>query len=258
MVEDDTGSVYEPYQQLAQQVPAFLADLENRGWDYHFATLLLTDNRPITQIMTSKYDPNWGSLWEQPYPWIPPFPGAFPRIPTAANQAADIPGTVIQGYFSTPESYGGFLTPGDLNNGLNGNEPGLKNISDILAGSSMTVTGFLRPDAILAILVVGNGNDTSDVTLCNRGRRGLPSVRSAPAASRAAASAEPAPTRLASRTARKRLAGRREASSFTNFYNRIRQRKAVSSQLKFFSAVAQGSYSSCLGGSASPVLATPR
>lgn len=148
LVEDDTGSVLEIYSSLAQQIPQFLTELQAKDWDYHFATIPLTSERSLNQIMASQYDSNWGTLW------IPPYPGALPNSP----------GTVTPSLFRFPNEYSDFLFP---NNSMSGFEPGLETITSTLQ-NQMSGTQFLRNDALLVIFVVGNGQDTSRVNLCYR------------------------------------------------------------------------------------------
>lgn len=152
LAEDDSGSIKPIYGQIAQQMPAFLNQLEASNWDYHFATIPLTSDRAMDQITAAKYDPNWGSLW------LSPFPGAV------MNQIPAVSPSV----FRTPENYSGFLTYADTTNGSNGSEQGLENIRKALVNRA-SGTGFHRQDALLVVLVVGNGQDTSKVNLCNRG-----------------------------------------------------------------------------------------
>lgn len=154
LAEDDTGSMFEAYGDISTQLPRFLDGLQSKNWDYHFAVTPLTKARNFDQIVAGKYDTNWGSSW------APPFPGAdFTAFQTLAIPTA---------LFRFPGQYGGFLTRNDINNGLNGSEPGLKNIRDALT-LRMGGTKFLRRDALLVVVIVGNGQDTSDIPLCDRG-----------------------------------------------------------------------------------------
>jgi hypothetical protein len=150
LVEDDTGSMRETFSQIAAQMPAFLEDLRSRGWDYHFATAPLTTLRPIGQVAASQYDINWGTQWTAP------FPGA-----TMTN----LRGQVSSSAFRFPSTYNAFLSGNELSN-TTGEEPGLKNIVAQLQDTSITSTGFLRDDALLAIVMVGNGDDTSYLNKC--------------------------------------------------------------------------------------------
>src|SRR4051794_33044980 len=49
LVEDDTGSAYEVYPTISQQLPVFLNQLQAETWDYHFATTPLTTFRSARQ-----------------------------------------------------------------------------------------------------------------------------------------------------------------------------------------------------------------
>jgi hypothetical protein len=151
LAEDDTGSIKEIYGSIAQQLPVFLNNLQNKQWDFHFATTPLTSDRELSQVVASRYDSNWGSLW------IPPFPGSLP----------DAIGTVDPSVFTLPDQYSGFLQYDSTSNSANGHEWGLNNISSMLWNRT-TGTGFLRDDALLVVLVIGNGEDTSGVNYCPR------------------------------------------------------------------------------------------
>jgi hypothetical protein len=151
LAEDDTGSIKEIYSSIAQQLPVFLNNLQNKQWDYHFATIPLTTDRAFNQVTASRYDSNWGSSW------LPPFPGA----------SWDAPGMVDSSVFRFPSQYSGFLPAGYASNGVNGVEMGLNNINFAL-GNRTEGTNFLRDDALLVVLVIGNGEDTSGVNLCPR------------------------------------------------------------------------------------------
>lgn len=169
LVEDDTGSMDEAYPQISQQIlgtattPGLLDMLDNQNWDYHFATIPLTtyNSNPVTQIAASKYDSNWRSSWQQP------FPGAVPNAP----------GMVPSNLFRFPNlnSYTGFLSLSNINTSLGGLEAGLDNITNSLyqLKSQASTNDFIRDDAMLVVLMVGNGNDTSRVNYCKRQTDGL-------------------------------------------------------------------------------------
>lgn len=207
LVEDDTGSIFEAYGPIATQLPLFLKNLQDKGWNYHFAVTPLTRERPIREVLASQHDPNWGANW------IPPFPGAQPDTSSKVNPLV----------FKRPESFSQFLTLGDINNGLNGLEPGFETIRTALV-THVQGTGFLRNDALLVIFVIGNGEDTSGVTLCTRvdgfvgpcENLGMP--------------------------------GGTKASSFELYRNAFLSLKPHAAQVKFFAAVARQAQSNCLGG----------
>jgi hypothetical protein len=158
LVEDDTGSMAEAYDTVRSEIPEFLQGLENKNWNYHFATIPLTSARLFRQIMTSKHDGNWGSSW------IAPFPGA----------ATDGPGLKIPAeFFAEPSEYVDFIT--DINNEKNGYEPGLLNLKNIVTHSHLVTSNFMRYDAQLAIVILSTGNDNSGGTFSTRSD-GLPVV----------------------------------------------------------------------------------
>ncbi len=151
LVEDDTGSMNEIYPQISSAMPGVLSTLESKGWDYHFATIPLTTYRALDQVAASHYDGNWGSQW------IAPFPGA----------AQFGPSTVDSSVFRKTDIYDAYLHPNEILQ-TNGQEPGFQNIINSLYSMSNDGTNFIRDDAMLVVLVVGNGNDTSLVNYCKR------------------------------------------------------------------------------------------
>ncbi len=149
LAEDDTGSMSELFPAIQTQFPQFLQDLENKGWDYHFAVTPLTSLRSFSQIAASHFDPSWGSDWTPPYPGAP--------------AQADINISRLR----SAQSFTQFLSSSLFSNSQGGNEKGLQNILDSLTQLTPG-TGFVRRDALLVIVIVGNGKDTSRVNLCNR------------------------------------------------------------------------------------------
>ena len=156
LVQDDTGSMDAMFTQIKNQMPGFINTLNNKGWDFHFATSPLTRSRNLGsetfKIAASRQDLNWKY---QPEGWSPPFPGASEALADQVNAT----------YFSRPDAYRNFVESYDTNNNLNGWEEGLKNI-DLQLTSNLDNTGFLRNDAMLVVMVVGNGEDTSGVNYC--------------------------------------------------------------------------------------------
>jgi hypothetical protein len=150
LVEDDTGSMNEIYPQIQGAMPNVLKGLEANGWDYHFATIPLTTFRPIQEAAGSQYDGNSS-------PWVSPFPGALQYGP----------GTLASWIFRTADSYDGYLHKNEIIQ-TNGTEWGLDNIVNSVMSMQSDGTNFLRDDAMLVIMVVGNGNDTSRVNYCAR------------------------------------------------------------------------------------------
>jgi hypothetical protein len=151
LVQDDTGSSQPIWANIAGQLDTFMSNLQGQGWDYHLATIPLTSYREVTQVLASQYDPNWGSQWQQPYP------GAAASSVEAVSAAA----------FRTPGNYSDFLTEG-YQGASNGSEPALANLESMLNDYSMKSSGFLRPDAMLAVVLLSTGDDTSNRNMCTQ------------------------------------------------------------------------------------------
>lgn len=142
------GTMQNIYPGLLPELNGFAAKLQQSGWDYRFITLSLSENSPASgvninnAVATSLYDAN--------YPigqWLAPFPGASHSDASLA----------INSSLFTPN-----LTIPALNYSYNnGRESGLKNQADFLARSDVR-NNLLRPDAMLAVMTISNGKDTSD------------------------------------------------------------------------------------------------
>jgi hypothetical protein len=159
LAQDNTGSMSEIYSQMGTEVPRFLSNLAATGWDYHFASIPLTSSsttpgKLFSQIVASRQDRNWGQS-----DWLVPFPGA---LFTDSD-----PSTIAPSFFRRPSDYSDYRNYLRPSNVLRGLEPGLETIHGQLAGQ-MAGTGFHRDDAMLVILVVGNGDDTSGRKICRR------------------------------------------------------------------------------------------
>jgi hypothetical protein len=150
--QDDTGSMGANTGVINPQMRAFLEQIEGRGWDYHFAVTPLTSRRQISQVAASRFDSNWGALWQ------PPFPGATADMPgmrvhpSAFRTSQEIPGFL---------PFSGFLTT--QNYAAGANEPGFDAINWALRHSSAGSAGtrFLRDDALLVVFIMSDGDDTS-------------------------------------------------------------------------------------------------
>jgi hypothetical protein len=133
----------------------FTQDLQNRGWDYRFVAIPLSEHSPTTsgsfsfdhKVQVSKYDANYSSMGL----WISPFPGADPTNPALKVNSL---------YFTTQ-----FILPGQISQ-VDGHESGLKNIINFLTRGDVNNVatpnnGFLRPDAMLAMITLTTGEDRS-------------------------------------------------------------------------------------------------
>lgn len=237
LVENDTGSMYQIYPQVTAQIPVFLQNLENSGWDYHFATVPLSTYRSIDQVVGSIYDPNWGAQW------VPPFHGATLQN-TAAITAQD---------FSTPANYTGFLSLSGVYDYLDGSEPAFTNIANELYNATPG-TGFLRKDAMLVVLLVSNGDDTSLVNYCVRDPS-IPNDILVPCeqALRSDGSRYPACTSLSQAGVTPAGCGS-ESISLQYYVSQLQGLKNDPNLLQFYSIVSNEmiSNSSCIGGNAIP------
>ena len=100
-------------------------------------------------------------------------------------------------------------------------EDAFKNIDDVLYNKA-PASRFLRPDAMLAIVVIGNGNDTSGVNFCHRSDGRLEPCNDGS-----------------------------DASSLAYYKSRFLNLKASATQVKFYAGVSDVNTASCLGGAAS-------
>lgn len=142
LLADDTGGITPIRAYANQKINEFLTTLSNKNWDFHFVVVPLTTNQAVSSVYTSKHDSNWGSLW------TPPYPGAV----------AGGPGTVDPNVFRQFNPGTEFIT--SVNSGLGSVEPGLYNMKTAFQ-TRFPGTGFLRSDAMLSVVVLSTGEDTS-------------------------------------------------------------------------------------------------
>lgn len=158
LAQDNTGSMHEIYNDIGAQMPGFLDGLASSGWDYHFVSMPLTsdtmDQRLFNQVLASRQDRNWGAS-----EWQAPFPGA---LFTDAES-----GQVSASFFRRPVDYTDFRYNLFPSNQLGGAEPGMETIRRQLK-HQMGPSNFHRQDALLVVIVVGNGDDTSGQKICRR------------------------------------------------------------------------------------------
>ncbi len=221
LAEDDTGSIKEAYGNIAYQLPLFLQDIESKGWDYHFLTMPLTSDRPVSQVTASRYDANWGTQW------VSPFPGA------QMNRLQNVYASV----FRFPWDYNDFLSYEEAGGSM---ENAFENLRVGFQTRINSNTGFSRPDAMTVVLVIGNGDDTSMVNYCYRPdglavaceTLGKPSCSSL-----SQYSSNPAQNNC----------GTKQLS--LNFYkSQLQSTKPDPSLVKFYAAVAAYRTDNCLGG----------
>ncbi len=133
---------------ITSELPAFLDRLEKSGWDYRFVSVSLSEYHPTTNmpingtVSVSKYDAN--------YPvgtWLAPFPGSNHGTAPRVNPSLFAPNFNVTQFNSTD--------PNDAH------ESGFRNQLDFLYRNDVR-NDLLRPDAMLAIITLSNGDDRSD------------------------------------------------------------------------------------------------
>ncbi len=149
------GTMQNIYPGLQPEILAFASNLQQKGWDYRFVTISLSENSPgatapiAGRVAASKYHTN--------YPvgqWLLPFPGALHTDPSLLLNNSLFTNTMT--IPSLDYAYN------------NGRESGLKNQADFLNRAdvkynpSNPYASVLRPDALLAVMTLSNGRDTSD------------------------------------------------------------------------------------------------
>jgi hypothetical protein len=139
---DNTGATFEIQQALNVALRRFLTDVQAQNWDFRIAAIPLTGSASISQIAASKYDANWEAGWVAPYPGAP--------------KKSTIPKTM----FVRPDHFSVSFTPSNRTQGM---ENGLSQIANVL-NQSGTKSYFLRPEALTAVVVISNGEDTSNGT----------------------------------------------------------------------------------------------
>jgi|GEM_PF-3108862 len=140
---------------IQQDLYDFTQNLQNKGWDYRFVAIPLSEHSSTSTssfsinniVQTSKYDANWYSLGS----WIAPFPDADP---------SDASLRLNPSFFSQQ-----FILPSSITE-VDGRERGLANYLTFLNRSDVNNTAspnnsFLRPDATLAMITITTGEDRS-------------------------------------------------------------------------------------------------
>lgn len=195
VVQDNSSSMATPISSLKSQLDSFLSGMDSR-WDIHFTVV------PLQSVMSlnGKY--------------------------IVAQNCSEITGgsclTPSQiSYFNNASSDYGWIRT--INNAIGNTDLGFANLQSNLSHSSMTSTGFLRPDAALAVVVVSNGEDVSGISYYDPDGDGTSEIDYGSSTS---------------------------LGSFQSYKSFLVNLKGGPDLLKFYSVVAANNYSSCYGGSA--------
>ena len=164
VVEDDTGRMAEPYASISTQLTSFVSSLAAQNWNYHFTTIPLTNANYTFQATASTQDVNYGSYWTAPFAGDPESDSAIESLnPSIFSTLTQYSGLAFP-------IFNGFVTQSEITNSLTGSEPGFTNLvhsfQNQIQSFSGSPTSFIRPDALLAVVFVGTGNDTSYVNQC--------------------------------------------------------------------------------------------
>lgn len=142
------GTMQNIYPGLQPELQAFAANLQKKGWDYRFISISLSETTPGSQaliasnVAVSNYHTNYPQS-----AWLPPFPGA-----NYADPSLHLTDALFNSVLNIPSldyTYN------------NGRESGLKNQLQFISRPDVQ-SGILRPDALLAMVTITNGKDTSD------------------------------------------------------------------------------------------------
>jgi hypothetical protein len=137
---------------LQSEISNFMGKLQNSGWNYRYVGIPLgysqVNNSTVfplnNKISISRYDTN------TPQPnWLPPYPGANYNDPLLG-----IASNLVSANFTYPAPS---VSSGHMAYGL---EYGLRNQSEFVSRADVQ-SQFLRPDALLAVITLSNGEDRS-------------------------------------------------------------------------------------------------
>lgn len=152
-----SGTMRNIFPGIQNEIPAFTQNLENSGWDYRFISVPLHETSPGSgfpldhNVSVSKFHGNYQAFGQ----WKSPFVGA-----SASDPSLNLLSSLFAINFVLPTSFG--TTPND------GREPGLQNLADFVSRSDVNTgasnTGLIRPDAMLAVIVLSNEDDKSGGT----------------------------------------------------------------------------------------------
>lgn len=199
--QDNSSSMATPIATLKGQLNSFLSNMDSR-WDYHFVVLPL---QAAAAVNSGKY--------------------------VVAQNCADIVGSNKPICLSTSQISTFNNTPAGVdwgwiqstNAAVGSTDMGFQTMWSDLSHSSMTSTGFLRPDAALAMVVISNGEDVSGVSYHDPDGDGTSELDYNSGTSQA---------------------------SMANYKAAFESLKGGSGLSKFYSVVATNNYGNCYGGAA--------
>ena len=138
-VQDNSASMITPLGSLKSQLNSFLTSM-SQSWDIHFTVVPLQSRMSLT----SK--------------WI-----VAQDCSTITGQNNCLPLSQVSAFNNAPDGTT-YAWINVFDTATANTDPGFAMTQANLADPSVTSTGFLRPDAALAVVVLTNGNDASGIT----------------------------------------------------------------------------------------------
>ncbi len=145
-VVDNTPSFNFPAAELQGAMPGFVSTLTNQGWNYHVAAIpMALSSSSSSYVYTA---PSIGSVLVDP----------------SRNTATTRSGSINEDFVPAPyaiTSSGSLQTVFSINQYVGGTEQAFRSIRDALQSER---ANFVRDDAMLAVVVITNGQDNSGNT----------------------------------------------------------------------------------------------
>lgn len=162
-----SGTMRNIWPGIQAELPGFAQKLQDSGWDYRFVVVPLHESgtyyQPMVQTMAATYNINnsvSASMYHTNYvpfgTWKQPYPGATNTDPNLS---------LLSSLFSLT-----FVMPTSITAQNDGHEVGIKGLADFVTRGDVNTgasnSGFLRPDATLAMIVMSNDDDKSGPWRC--------------------------------------------------------------------------------------------
>lgn len=128
--QDNSSSMIQPMANVKSQFHNFVEKLD-ANWDYHFTVL------PLQSAMS--------------------FSSKYILASDCSGISSCIPSSNKDAFNNTTSTSAGWINQWDY--GTNSTDLAFKYMTSNLSHSSVTSTGFLRPDAALAVVIISNGED---------------------------------------------------------------------------------------------------
>ena len=157
LAQDNSGSAILASDTINNATQSLMKTLDAQNWDYRFAVAPLVPDSSwtgIKSITASRQDGNWNSHPEGSTGWSAPFPGADPAFADKVDPLR----------FVWTDHFNSFIS--SYNTGARADEPGFQSIQNTLTSEANlpgNTSKLIRSDAMLLVLVLTTGEDTSGV-----------------------------------------------------------------------------------------------